>query len=353
VGIVALGGVVVAALLFRKLLLPVFVAAALAYLFHPLIAWAEGFAIKRHLAVAALYAGLAVLLVASWLLVGGRIRAEAAAFAAGLPRLAERVEQGLAAGSRELAEMYPALERFLPRVGGEEPGWIDRTIASRVAHLEDLAHQAGTIFIFVVLVPVFTFFLLRDSERMIGFAMDQIPPAHIETSVAVWCEIDRIIGRYLRGVALDGFVVGVIAAAGLWMLGVPYAIWLGAFAGLANAVPFLGPLLGASAASLVMLVHTQTLAGVGGVILLFIGVKLVDDAVIQPLTIGRSLHLHPTLLLASVVAGNQALGVLGMILAVPAATVLQEVGRLLIEHRHTLAAHQASLAPPPSPRVVC
>ena len=66
-------------------------------------------------------------------------------------------------------------------------------------------------------------------------------------------------------------------------------------------------------------------------------VKVLDDTIIQPFTIGRSVHLHPALLLGSVVVGSHALGVLGMIIAVPVATVLQETARLLLEHRRVLA----------------
>ncbi len=349
----AIAGVILG-YLFRGLTLPLFLAATVAYLLHPLVAQAEAYSIKRSVAVTGLYLAIGVVLVGAWLLLGPRVRDEAVAFAGGLPSVAERVDQALAAAAREIGQAYPAIMRFLPGQTGRQ-GWIDRLVEGRASSAADVFKHAGTLFILVVLVPVFAYFLLRDSARMITAVMDRLPPAHIETSVALWCEIERIIGRYLRGVALDGIAVGILASLGLWALGVPYPILLGVFAGLANVVPFVGPLLGAAAAGLVVLMHTQSLDAVGGVVLLFVGVKLVDDAVLQPLTIGRSLHLHPMLLLASVVAGNQALGILGMIVAVPAVTVLQEVARLLIEHRRTLAqAHErVSSVSTGAPRYVC
>jgi putative heme transporter len=73
------------------------------------------------------------------------------------------------------------------------------------------------------------------------------------------------------------------------------------------------------------------------VLVLFLVIKVLDDTVIQPLTIGRSVHLHPAILLGSVVVGNHTLGVLGMIVAVPVATIVQETVRLLLEHRRMLA----------------
>jgi predicted PurR-regulated permease PerM len=163
--------------------------------------------------------------------------------------------------------------------------------------------------------------------------MDRLPPAHIETSVAVWCEIDRVIGRYLRGLAMDGLVIGVAAASGLWVLGVNYPLLLGAFSGLANVVPFLGPILGGGVAMLVALIQFKSLAPLGKVLMLYLAIKLLDDVVIQPMTIGHSVHLHPPLLIASVIVGEHAFGLIGMIVAVPAVTVLQETTKLMLERR--------------------
>lgn len=338
--------------LFRKLLVPLLLATFLAYLLHPLVCWAETLAIRRTVAVTALFAVLGAAGLGAWFLLGPRVRAEVAALLQALPTAADQVEEVLAEAARDLGARVPALRRLLgPLAAGG--GLLDRLLG-RGADPEQLVHQAGFVFITVVLVPVFAFFLLRDGPALVAFVFDRLPPAHIETSVAVWYEIEAIIGRYLRGVALDGLVFGSLTAAGLWALGVPSPLLLGAFAGAANVVPFLGPLLAGVAAGLVALVHTRSLDAVGAVVLLFLAVKVADDAVVQPLVIGRGLHLHPVLFLASVVAGHQALGIVGMVLAVPVATVVQEVARLLIEHRHTLAGHPRDPASrPEAPRVVC
>ena len=236
---------------------------------------------------------------------------------------------------RELAESAPAVRRLLPEGGG----WVQRFVLDRApAEPADLFEHVGHLFLLVILIPFFAFFLLRDMHRLMAVAMDRLPPQHVETSVALWREINGVIGRYIRGLVMDGLVVGALAALGLWAARVPYPLLLGAFAGLANVVPFVGPLLSAAAAGLVVvLTPGQGLAGVGRVVVLFLAIKVLDDTVIQPFTIGRSVHLHPALLLGSVVVGNHALGVLGMIVAVPAATVLQESVRLLLEHRRALA----------------
>jgi predicted PurR-regulated permease PerM len=333
--VLTIAGVAALAWLARGLALPIFLAMAFAYLLSPVVAWADARAIRRSVAVGALFAVIIAGLSAAGLLLGPRVVAEASVLVERLPGLATQIDHGLDAAVRELAEKAPVLRRALPEGGG----WLHRFVVDRPpGDPSELFEHAGHLFLLAILVPFFAFFLLRDQPRLITAAMNRLPPQHVETSVAVWRELNGVIGRYIRGLVLDGLVVGALAALGLWALGVPYPLLLGVFTGVANVVPFLGPLLSAAAAGLVVLLTPgQGLAAVARVVVLFLIIKVLDDTVIQPFTIGRSVHLHPALLLGSVVVGNHALGVLGMIVAVPVATVLQETVRLLLEHRRVLA----------------
>ena len=333
--VVTIAGVAALAWLARGLALPVFLALIFAYLLSPIVARADALAVRRSVAVGALFAVLIALLLGAGLLLGPRMATELSALADRLPALAIQLDTSLDGAVRELVETAPVFRRVLPEGGG----WIHRFVLDRPpGDPSEFFEHAGHLFLLVILVPFFAFFFLRDMPRIVTAAMNRLPPQHVETSVAVWRELNGVIGRYIRGVVLDGLVVAALAALGLWALRVPYPLLLGAFAGIANVVPFVGPLLSAAAASLVVLLTPgQGLAGVVRVMVLFLAIKVLDDTVIQPLTIGRSVHLHPALLLGSVVVGNHALGVLGMIIAVPVATVLQETVRLLLEHRRVLA----------------
>jgi predicted PurR-regulated permease PerM len=335
--LLAWAGVAALLWLVRGMVLPVFLAAALAYLLSPAVVWADSLAIRRSVAAGALFAIIIAGLVVAGFLLGPGMLAEGGALIDRMPGLARQIDLGVDAVVRELAESAPAVRRLLPEGGG----WVQAFVLGwGTAEPGVLFEEMGHFFLLAILVPFFAFFLLRDMHRLIAAVMDRLPPQHVETSVAVWRELNGVIGRYIRGVVLDGLVVGALASLGLWAAGVPYPLLLGAFAGLANVVPFVGPLLSTVAAGLVVvLTPGQGLAGVVRVALLFLVIKVLDDTVIQPLTIGRSVHLHPALLLGSVVVGSHALGVLGMIIAVPVATVLQETVRLLLEHRRVLARH--------------
>ncbi len=325
----------------RGLVLLLILSAGLAYLINPLVKMAESVAIKRGVAVTALFLGIGTSLIVTAYFLVPRLRAEVTALSSGSPSFTERLDEAIDAVQEEIMAEYPSARRLFPAREARYDR-LNAFISQQTSNLPGLVGHLATIVLGAVLIPFFAYFLLRDNQKIIQFLMDRLPTPQIETSVAVWCEIDRIIGRYLRGLAMDGLVIGTAAALGLWALGVNYPLLLGAFSGLANAVPYLGPILGGGMAVLIALIQFKALAPLGNVLILYLFIKLLDDVVIQAATIGRSVHLHPILLLASVTTGGHAFGLIGMILAVPAVTVLQEVSKLLLERRR----YQAGIPAP-------
>jgi predicted PurR-regulated permease PerM len=321
--------------LFRDVLLPALLGALLAYLLNPLVAWVQGFGIRRSVAAVGLFGGVGLIVVGSGVFLAPRYRAEAVGLASSLPSLTATLESGLGRATVEVGEAYPGLKRFLPRQ--KEEGWLERFIEKRLGGAADLAGRAGGIVFPMILVPFFAFFLLRDSGRIIGFLIDRLHPAHIETSVTVCCEIDGIIGRYLRSLALDALVIGIMATIGLWAIGVPLPLLLGAFTALVNPLPYLGTIFAVTAAGAVSLAYGQGLGTIGWILALYVLIRLLDDVVVSVVTIGGSVRLHPMLMLASILAGENALGLLGMVIAVPVVTVVKESARLILEHRRSLA----------------
>ena len=339
--------------LFRNLLLPALLGVLLAYLLNPLVTWAQGYGIRRSVAVVGLFAGVGVILLASGIFLAPRYRAEIMGLASSLPSLTVRLESGVQHATVEIGTAYPGLRRFLgPQ---REEGWLERLIEDRIGGAADVAAHANAILFPVILVPLFSFFLLRDGGRIIEFLIDRLHPAHIETSVAVWCEIDRIIGRYLRGLALDGIVIGIISTIGLWAIGVPLPLLLGAFTALVNPLPYLGTILAVVAAGAVSLAYGQSFVMLGWILALYALIRLLDDFVVSVVAIGGSVRLHPMLVLASILAGQNAFGFLGMVIAVPLVTVVKESARLILEHRRNLARPHLPPAGTPAgiPPYVC
>jgi predicted PurR-regulated permease PerM len=316
----------------RDLVLILLLSATVAYLINPIVKIAEAALIKRRVAVAGIYLGMGVALLITAYFVFPRLRTEVNTLTGNLPFFGQRFDEAVDAIQNEIIANYPATDSlFTTREVRYEK--LNAFIERQVADLPVLLSHLATLVLAGVLIPFFSYFFLRDSRRIIQFVLDRLPASHIETSVAVWCEIDRTVGRYLRGVAIEGTVVGVTAALGLTILGVNYPLLLGVVTGLANVVPYLGPIIGGAVAILVALVQSKSLSLVVQVAILYLLLKLLDLIVIQPLAVGKGNDLHPVLLIASIIVGGHALGIIGMVVAVPVITILQKVARLLFERR--------------------
>ena len=334
--LLVIGAVVGFGYLLHGLVIPIALAALLAYFLNPLVFWIQGFGIRRTVSVSALFAGFVLLLVLLATVVAPHFRAEIMALWSNLPGLAKTLEGGIDGLERELVKAYPQTERFLPKEPRQE-GWLLKAIEARLGNASELLAHAGLIAFIIALTPIFAFFFLRDGGAIVAYLIDRLQPMHIETTVAVWCEIDRIIGRYLRGLALDALVIGAMATLGLWLVGAPYPWLLGAFTTLVNPLPYLGTILSVGVATIVAIANGLPFGRIGWIVAVYVVIRILDDLVVAAVTIGGSVHMHPMLVLVSILVGEHTLGLLGMVAAVPVVTVVKETARLLLEHRRNLA----------------
>ena len=316
----------------RDFVLLLLMSATVAYLLNPLVKVAEAAMIKRRIAVSVIYLVIGVAFLLTAYFVFPHFRTEVNTLSGNLPFFSQRFDEAIDAIQNEIVMRYPAADGlFTTRELRYEK--LNDFIEQQVADIPLLLGHLASIVLAGVLIPFFSFFFLRDSRKIVKFVLDRLPANHIETTVAVWCEIDRTVGRYLRGLAIEGIVVGVCAALGLTILGVNYPLLLGIVTGFANIVPYLGPIIGGATAVLVALVQFKSLTVVTQVVILYLSLKLLDVVAIQPLAVGKGNDLHPVLLIASIIVGEHALGIVGMIIAVPTITILQKITNLLLERR--------------------
>lgn len=174
-----------------------------------------------------------------------------------------------------------------------------------------------------VLVPVFVFFLLKDGRSIRKTFVSLVPNTYFEFTLAVLRKMNVQVGNYLRGQFVCAFIVAQLSVAALWLLGVDYYVIIGVLAGLANLIPYLGPLLGAALAGTVTVLTTGSLALVPFIIGAFALIQSIDNIFIQPLIIARNADLHPIEIMLALLVGGQFFGFLGLLLAVPALAVLK------------------------------
>ncbi|WP_240126367.1 AI-2E family transporter [Thermomonas alba] len=188
----------------------------------------------------------------------------------------------------------------------------------------------------IALLPVLTFFFLRDWDLIVSKVAALIPRDHYATVRRLTLEADEVLGGFLRGQLLVMLVLGVLYALGLWLVGLKLGILIGMVAGLLTFVPYLGPasiILFGGIAALVQFGDWQHLAGVG--IVFGVG-QVVESFLLTPVLVGDRIGLHPMAVIFAVMAGGTLFGFLGMLLALPVAAVINVLLRYAQErYRHS------------------
>jgi predicted PurR-regulated permease PerM len=335
-GLIVAGILVALASYTAGLLVLLLISGIIAYLFSSLINRIQYYGIKRNVAVAALYTMALLILIGAELLFLPYLKHETVNLSTRLPEITRQTEDAFRA-----LRGYPFTEELIEKIleGIARPGHL----LSNALHTSEVFSQAASLAFAIILIPFFVFFILKDWPDVLKAVMRRLPAAYVETAVASLAEINILAGKYLRGLAIDCFSVGCIASFGLWLLGVNYPFTLGIVTGAANVIPYLGPIVSCIAASLIAFIQFKSAGAVINVLLLYTAVKLIDDLVVQPLTIGRSVRLHPMLLIITIIAGQKLFGIMGMILAVPAVTILQKVVLIFLEDRRNRAVPPEAL----------
>ncbi|SHE27454.1 AI-2E family transporter [Thermomonas hydrothermalis] len=204
-------------------------------------------------------------------------------------------------------------------------GYVSRSGIALLAWLANLA-----------LLPVLTFFFLRDWDLIVERIATLVPRNHYDTVRALAQQTDEVLGGFLRGQMLVMLILGVLYALGLWLVGLDLGILIGLVAGLLTFVPYLGPasiVIFGGLAALVQFGDWQHLLGVG---IVFTVGQLVESFLLTPVLVGDRIGLHPMAVIFAVMAGGTLFGFLGMLLALPVAAVANVVLRHLGErYRHS------------------
>ncbi len=182
------------------------------------------------------------------------------------------------------------------------------------------------------LVPVITFYLLRDWDQLLLNFRNLLPRYAEPTISRLAAESDEMLGAFFRGQILVMLALGIIYAVGLSLVGLKLAVLIGLGAGLLSIVPYLGFAVGLIAALIAVVVQYGDLLHVFLVLGVFIIGQMLEGMVLTPWLVGDRIGLHPVVVIFAVLAGGQLFGFVGMLLALPVAAVLN----VLLRHASDL-----------------
>ena len=175
----------------------------------------------------------------------------------------------------------------------------------------------------VVLIPIITFYFLLDWERMLDSLRRLIPRPYEKSALHIVGECHSVLGAFVKGQFLVMFLLGVVYAVGLQLIGLEVGLIIGMIAGLASIIPYLGFAVGMIAAVIATLFQfgIDWMQLVLVLVVFMIG-QAVEGYILQPFLLGDKIGLSPVAVVFAVLAGAQLAGFLGMLIALPVAAII-------------------------------
>ena len=310
-----------------------FIGIVLAEGIRPLVGGLCARGLPRPIAVLLLYAVvLAVLGLLGWILIKPLV-VQVSAFVAALPRYVAQAQRLLGEAQRFIGRT-PQAAAALNALSGQLGGLAQQIPLVVVNASFTLV---GALFKFIELL-LMAFFWLTATAGLKEFVVGLLPTAAQGSARGIIAELSHNLGGYVRGVVINMIVIGLLSGIGVALLGVPYSVLLGMIAALTEVLPIVGPWISGSVAVLVAVATQGLLKGVE-VLALFVVIQTIEGNTLVPYVMYRTTALNPLTVLVAVLAGGAIMGLVGAVLAVPVAVVLE----VLVLRVLAPAARRASL----------
>ncbi|WP_458525581.1 AI-2E family transporter [Onishia taeanensis] len=302
------------------MLAPFLTALVIAFLLQGAVNWLTRRHVPSFLAVLLVFVGFLGLLLAMALVVMPLIWNQLVSLVQEIPRM-------FASGQRFLDEMqlrYPNLvtpdqiQTWIDAAGRELTQVGQRALTLSLASLGNLMD----LIIYLVLVPILVFFMLKDRERLVGFTL-WLMPRKRDLMTRIWHEMDAQIANYVRGKFIEIVIVGSAGFMTFAYFGLPYSALLGMLVGLSVLIPFIG----AAVATLPVAAVAGFHFGIGDqflyVILAYGVLQALDGNVLVPILFSEAVNLHPVSIILAVLFFGGIWGFWGIFFAIPLATLLK------------------------------
>jgi predicted PurR-regulated permease PerM len=313
--------------LLAPVLTPFVAAALLAYIGDPLADRLQKLRLPRTLAVVIVFLLTILSIALLVLLVLPLIQSQVGALVEALPGIIAQAEQVWLPRLSALIGASPGddigLAAFFDRYSEMAGSWGAKILGALTRSGGALAAAVISLF----LIPILTFYLLRDWDFVVSHLGSLVPKNRRDTVFRLARESDEVLGAFLRGQLLVMLALALIYAFGLSLVGLKFAIAIGVVAGLVSFVPYLGFVFGIALAGITVVLEPDPLLRLAGVVATFSIAQVIEGSVLTPKLVGDRIGLHPVIVIFAVSAGGQLFGFFGVLLALPAAAVLSVLVR--------------------------
>ena len=316
--------------LLHPILSPFLVGILLAYLFDPLVDRLENVGLSRTWGVIAVFALFTLVLMALLLVLVPMLAKQLYRLYELAPQMLDWLQHtampwvqarlGLGDGFWKFDKVKAAISEHMGQTTDIVSAVLAQATASGLALMGWLAN--------LVLIPVVSFYLLRDWDLMLAKIRSFLPRRSEPRIVALAGECHDVLGAFVRGQLLVMLALGGIYASGLMLVGLELGLLIGLIAGLAAIVPYMGFVIGIGAALVAGLFQFGgDLYPLIGIVAVFMIGQALEGMVLTPLLVGDRIGLHPVAVIFAILAGGELFGFTGVLLALPVAAVIMVLVR--------------------------
>ncbi|MCH9047953.1 MAG: AI-2E family transporter [Proteobacteria bacterium] len=318
--------------LLAPILMPFIVGALFAYLGDPLVDRLEKTRLSRTLSVVIVFGTMIMSGLILLLFILPQLERQITGLVVRLPQFISWIQEnmlprlivilGLEPGSLDLAVVKDAFANNIKDISG--------IMGRLLVKLTQSGQSLIVWFAYLTLIPVVTFYLLRDWDILVGKVNDLIPRPYEKLVSKLAKQCDEVLAEFLRGQLLVMLAQAVLYSVGLWIVGLEFSLLIGMLAGLVSFVPYLGFIVGIGVAGIAGFMQFHDIIHLVYILIVFGFGQVIEGMILSPLLVGDRIGLHPVAVIFAVMAGGQLFGIVGVLVALPVAAVIV----VLLRHVH-------------------
>lgn len=304
------------------LLSPLFTAIIIAYLLQTVVNILKSYGISHSISVTAVFSAFLGLFLIALLILLPLLWNQFLALFQEMPAMLHKAQEAIYIQQESLPDFISreSIDAFLETIVNSVKEQGTHLIAVSIASIPNMLVYG----IYLVLVPLIVFFLLKDSRELLVYSKGFLPKKS-STINKIWSEVDRQIGNYIRGKVVEALVVGLATAIGLLYFNTPYTFLLSLIVALSVLVPYVGFVIVTVPVVFVGLSHLGLTSDFFYYALVYSIIQLLDANLLVPILFSNAVSLHPVSIIVAVLFFGGLWGILGVFFAIPLAVFVKAV----------------------------
>ncbi|WP_409327806.1 AI-2E family transporter [Staphylococcus pseudoxylosus] len=319
-------------IIFNTIVAPIIVSVILYYLLNPLVNLMERYNISRLWGVIILFLLIVgvITLVINLLIpvIGSQFRS----FGNNFPSYVDKVNQFIDSVTKYslISNFYSQIQEQLDALANKLPSMVSDYFNGFGSKVKNFAEAIVNVGVVIATTPFVLFFMLKDGHRFKEFSTKLMPPKFRKDYHDLLDKMSVQVGSYIQGQIIVSFCIGILLFIGYSIIGLDYSLILASIAAVTSVVPYIGPTIAISPAIIIALITSPIM--LLKLIVVWTAVQFIEGHLISPNVMGKTLKIHPLTIIFILLSAGNLLGIVGVILGIPAYAIL----KVLVSHLYTM-----------------